>query len=233
MRLKGKARFGVSLVYHAGRTLGGLRFSNLTEEEGRKIIEEFGRPADIVVSRENKESQATDTKEQAQQLASRLKAELGFPLVNDESRRNSSSTFDLEIRLIRRAIKKICPGVSVRRGKGTAYGWIEIKGSGKFGDFTQVEINALQGLGLNPGANAVLISPQDRRRWVEWAVRYLQIDLPPELKWDYQQRDKHYQETTGNSREGSRTQDAGERGKVLKLTRSLNFEKEEESFYIA
>lgn len=70
-----------------------------------------------------------------------------------------------EIAVIRRALKKTCPTLSVRNGRGTAWGWVEISGSGDCGRFTPEENKALRSVGLNPGGNFAVISPDDRRRW--------------------------------------------------------------------
>ncbi|MBW2672650.1 MAG: hypothetical protein JRD89_04430 [Deltaproteobacteria bacterium] len=90
MRITGRARFGVSLVYKVGGILGEMRFTNLTEREARETIQERGRPSDVTVSKENKESQATDTLQEAQELANRLRRELGYnPLSFSRSQRTT------------------------------------------------------------------------------------------------------------------------------------------------
>ena len=54
--------------------------------------------------------------------------------------------------------------LSVKRGRGTAYGWIDISGSGKWGEFTELEREHMAGLGFdNMGGNHHGISPEERR----------------------------------------------------------------------
>ncbi|HEY4690863.1 MAG TPA: hypothetical protein VIK33_16245 [Anaerolineae bacterium] len=73
-----------------------------------------------------------------------------------------------QIKAVRNAIKKIAPTVSVRRGRGTARGWIEITGSAdSHGAFTETERESLKQIGLVPGGNLCLISPDERRYWAE------------------------------------------------------------------
>ena len=71
-----------------------------------------------------------------------------------------------EVREIRRLIKAKAPTVSVRRGRGTAYGWIEIGGSGEGGAFTDAERTALEAMGLSLGGNFCVIDPADRNWWL-------------------------------------------------------------------
>lgn len=70
-----------------------------------------------------------------------------------------------EIKTIRKELKKLCPTLSVRNGKGTAWGWVEISGSLEYGNFTEAESSALRSVGLTPGGNFAVISPDERRRW--------------------------------------------------------------------
>lgn len=70
-----------------------------------------------------------------------------------------------EISDIRKAIKKAVPTVSVRGGRGTAWGWVEISGSGECGTFTDAERVGLTALGLSLGGNFSVISPDSRGFW--------------------------------------------------------------------
>jgi hypothetical protein len=85
------------------------------------------------------------------------------------------SEYDRQIATIRKALKKLCPTLSVRRGRGTAYGWIEISGSKEFGNFTEQEKRALDKFGLNYGSNFSVISPEDRKYYVEKAQKLLEV----------------------------------------------------------
>jgi hypothetical protein len=73
--------------------------------------------------------------------------------------------FDTVIRGIRRSLKSKCPTLSVTRGRGTAYGWIDISGSGPWGRFTDEEREYLRSVGLQPGGNFCVIAPEDREYW--------------------------------------------------------------------
>ena len=80
--------------------------------------------------------------------------------------------YDLQIGAIRKALKKLCPTLSVRRGSGTAYGWIDVWGSGdEFRNFTDEEKRALEKFGLNYGGNCAVISPEDRKYYAEKAQK--------------------------------------------------------------
>ena len=82
--------------------------------------------------------------------------------------------YDKQIGTIRTALKKMCPTLSVKRGSGTAYGWIEISGSkDEFHNFTDEERKALGEFGLNAGGNFTVISPEDRKYYVEKANKIL------------------------------------------------------------
>ena len=71
-----------------------------------------------------------------------------------------------EIAEIRKAIKAKIPTVSVRNGRGTAWGWVEIWGSeAGTGMFTAAEREGLKALGMNPGGNCCNISPDSRGFW--------------------------------------------------------------------
>ena len=71
-----------------------------------------------------------------------------------------------EAEIIRRHLKSLCKTLSVRLGKGTAYGWIRIRGSGPCGDFTDTENKILTEIGLTTGMNCVNIAPGDRHYWL-------------------------------------------------------------------
>jgi len=190
MRVKGKARYGITLLYRHGSYT--LRISNLTEKEARETIQDLGIPDGICLSIENKDSNATDTREEAKELVNKLRIELGFrPLdFTRERKPKKLTTYDLEIKLIRKALKRLAPTLKVRRGKGTAYSWIEVKGSKEFGEFTEQEKKALEELGLNYGGNCALISPENRRFYVERASKILNF-MPNELKREYTERDNY------------------------------------------
>jgi len=190
MRVKGKARFGITLLYRHGSYT--LRISNLTEQEARETIKDFGFPDGICLSIENKDSDATDTKEEAKELVNKLRLEFGFTPIRftRERKPRKPTTYDLEIKLIRKALKRLCPTLRVKRGRGTAYSWIEILGSKEFGEFTEEEKKALEKFGLRYGANCALISPDNRRFYVEKASRILGF-MPSELKREYAERDEY------------------------------------------
>ena len=62
-------------------------------------------------------------------------------------------------KIIRKALKTKCKTLRVRMARGTAYGWIDIWGSGPFSEFTDEEKKALDELGIPHGANCAGISP--------------------------------------------------------------------------
>lgn len=172
MGFRGKAKFGVSVVYKGSVE---LRFTNLTEQEARETIRKLGCPNDITVSKPNRESLGSDTIEEAQKLANKLRGEIGFNLLEfSRTRRRGSTEYDRQIKTIRRALKKLCSTLSVRRGRGTAYAWVEIGGSGEFSEFTQEEKQALEKFGLNYGGNCAVISPEERKFWVKRAEEILE-----------------------------------------------------------
>ena len=170
--IRGKAKFGVSVVYKGSSV---LRFGNLTEQEARNTIGKLGKPNDITTSKENHESKAKDTKEEAQELANKLRHEFGFYPLNFNRKRKPSvvTEYDKQIKTIRKALKGLCPTLSVRRGRGTAYSWIDIWGSGEFGEFTDQEKAALEKFGLNYGGNCAVIGPDNRKFYVEKAKSFL------------------------------------------------------------
>jgi len=53
------------------------------------------------------------------------------------------------IKLIRAVLKRECPTLSVRGGRGTASGWCDISGSLPNGVFTDEERRALERVGLS------------------------------------------------------------------------------------
>ena len=78
-----------------------------------------------------------------------------------------------DIKKVRKIIKKRCPTVSVRMGKGTAWGWADIS-SRKIGAlFTEKEKKCLRSFGLRPGSNWDNIPPDKlkvfiRNKRVTW-----------------------------------------------------------------
>jgi len=118
------------------------------------------------------------------------------------------STFDLEINLIRKALKREAPTLSVRRARGTAYGWIDIGGSGELGEFTEREKRALEKFGLAYGANYANISPDARRYWVERIAEIAGLELPEELKREYAERDAERREMEREHEERRRIQES-------------------------
>lgn len=72
-----------------------------------------------------------------------------------------------EVAIIRRLIKAKVPTVSVRRGQGTASGWVDIRGSGDWGNFTDGERAGLKALGFQPGGNFENIAPDARAFWIK------------------------------------------------------------------
>jgi hypothetical protein len=89
-------------------------------------------------------------------------------------RRRVMSDYDKQRSTIRKALKKLCPTLSVRKGRGTASSWIEISGSkNEFGDFTEKEKRTLKKFGLGYGGNAAVISPEDTKYYAEKAEKTL------------------------------------------------------------
>lgn len=78
------------------------------------------------------------------------------------------------IKIVRKALKELSPTLSVRMARGTGYGWIDISGSGEYGDFTESEREAVKSFGLNPGGNFANISPESRNYYVEKAQTILE-----------------------------------------------------------
>lgn len=75
-----------------------------------------------------------------------------------------------QVKMIRKIIKQKCKTLHVRIGRGTAWGWVEIYGSGRGGTFAENEKQVLRNFGLSPGNNFAVISPDDRekvlRKWL-------------------------------------------------------------------
>lgn len=70
-----------------------------------------------------------------------------------------------ETAVIRKRIKAECSTLSVRLARGTAYGYVEVRGSGEYGHFTDAEIAVLQRLSIPSGLNLAVIDRGARRRW--------------------------------------------------------------------
>lgn len=75
-----------------------------------------------------------------------------------------------QIKIIRNWLKKKAPTLSVRMARGTAWGWVDIRGSGEYGNFTEKERAVLKEAGLRPGGNFAVISPEDRKYWTQKAL---------------------------------------------------------------
>lgn len=67
---------------------------------------------------------------------------------------------------IRKELRKRGFTGSVRHGRGTAYGWVEIRGSEDGGVFTERERAVLSAEGLAGGGNFCVIAPEARAVWV-------------------------------------------------------------------
>lgn len=72
------------------------------------------------------------------------------------------------VKLVRRIIKKKCPTVSVRMGKGTAYGYVDITSRDRGARFTDKEMKCLRGLSLNPGSNFDTLNREDQKKFVAY-----------------------------------------------------------------
>ena len=71
------------------------------------------------------------------------------------------------IKRLRKVLKQGCKSLSVRMARGTAWGWIEISGSGQYGSFTDAEAAYLKSIGMNHGGNfACLESGRDQAYWL-------------------------------------------------------------------
>jgi len=71
-----------------------------------------------------------------------------------------------QIAMIRKAMKKECPTLSIRNSGGTAYGWVDISGSLEHGRFTEEEMEYLSKIQLGYGGNFANISPDSRKYWL-------------------------------------------------------------------
>ena len=72
-----------------------------------------------------------------------------------------------QVKLIRKIIKSKVKTVSVKMGTGTAWGWVEIWGSGPYSRFTETEQAALKTLEIDAGcSNCYVISPEDRKSYL-------------------------------------------------------------------
>ena len=78
-----------------------------------------------------------------------------------------------DTKIIRKALKKVCPTLSIRMARGTAYGWIDIQGSKPFGAFTDQEKKTLTSFVINYGGNFAVIRPRDREYYREKAEEIL------------------------------------------------------------
>lgn len=86
-----------------------------------------------------------------------------------------------QIALARKLVKAKCKTLSVRNDRGTAYGWIDIRGSkSEWGEFTEEEKKALEELGLRYGLNCANISPENRKYYLrKW------LGIPQKEKAEY------------------------------------------------
>jgi hypothetical protein len=83
-----------------------------------------------------------------------------------------------EAKVIRKALRKICreaqvPALSVRKGRGTAGGWITISVMGRSRQFNFVENTVLEKFDLTPGSNAEFISPNQTNHYAIKALKLL------------------------------------------------------------
>jgi len=98
---------------------------------------------------------------------------------NDETK-IPEDTID-QIALIRKLIRVKSKTLSVRNDRGTAFGWVAIRGSKtECGEFTDEEKKALDELGLSCGSNFATISPENRKYYLrKW------LGLPQEKEFSY------------------------------------------------
>ena len=80
-------------------------------------------------------------------------------------------------KIIRFVLKRKCRTLRVRLGRGTAYGCIEIRGSGKDGELTENERKALEWFGIGFGKYGTVILFDETAYWVKRAV-----ELDPEAE---------------------------------------------------
>ncbi len=72
-----------------------------------------------------------------------------------------------EVALIRKAIRTAVPGASVRRGRGTGSGWVDVYPPVNHDDFTPDESEALSKmLGIDT-RNGFNIAPHERSLWAK------------------------------------------------------------------
>ncbi|MFH2109988.1 MAG: hypothetical protein ABIJ47_01885 [Candidatus Bathyarchaeota archaeon] len=82
--------------------------------------------------------------------------------------RVASMSFNEANALIRDSIKAACPTVSIRRGRGTAAGWLDISGSkDEYGNFTDAEKQQLATLGITASSNSHGMDFDDKVRFIE------------------------------------------------------------------
>ena len=80
-------------------------------------------------------------------------------------------------KIVRKALKSKCKSLSIRMACGTAYGYIDIWGSGECHDFTEKERKVLTEFGIVPGGNCAHIA------WDEYDYIINRIcELMPEMK---------------------------------------------------
>lgn len=78
-----------------------------------------------------------------------------------------------DAKIIRKALKQLCPTLRVRMARGTAYGWIDVW-CGDGWEFSEQEKEALEVFGLSCGGNSAVISPESRSFWVRRARQILE-----------------------------------------------------------
>ena len=64
---------------------------------------------------------------------------------------------------IRKYIKKRVPTVSVKMARGSSYGYVYVD-CGAGNRFSKKERDGLKSLGLSPGGNTAIISPEERKK---------------------------------------------------------------------
>ncbi|MFH2109883.1 MAG: hypothetical protein ABIJ47_01340, partial [Candidatus Bathyarchaeota archaeon] len=81
--------------------------------------------------------------------------------------RVASMSFNEANALIRDHVKAHCSTVSVRKGRGTAAGWLELTGSDEYGRFTDTEKQQLEALGITVGGNHHGMDFGDKVQFIE------------------------------------------------------------------
>jgi hypothetical protein len=71
------------------------------------------------------------------------------------------------IKKIRELLKADCKTLSVRGGTGTAYGWLEVRGSLDCGKFTEAEKQTLEKFSMNYGGNFAVMDYVEQRAFLE------------------------------------------------------------------